>query len=147
MKRTIASSFLFIVPINMLFRYGYIFRANLFALALGLSVANHSHVGHSDPFRRNLFMTLDTIYMPCFAVYMAWSLRFVPWLLAIQAALMGYLWLGPLSKGGVTRVDQYTELQKDLHVLFHFVAILGFTALQYIQHHRSNSATNSSSDL
>ena len=147
MKRTIASSFLFIVPINFFFNSGYIFKANLCALALGLSVANHSHIGHSDKFRRHLFMTLDPIYMPIFAVYMAWSLRFVPWLLALHASVLGYLWLGPLSKGGVTRIDQYTEIQKDLHMLFHFAAILGFTALQYIQHHRLNSLASSSSVL
>jgi len=133
MIRTVASSFLFMVPANLFFLRGEIFRANLCLLAMGLSVANHSHVGHADPWRRELFMRLDTLYMPLFAVYMGWTLRFVPRLLAVLATGMAYLWFGPLSDGGVTRVHHYSELQKDLHVLFHFCSILGFTALYHIQ--------------
>lgn len=62
MKRTITTSFLFLLPINVCYIYGDLFNLNLSVICLGLSAANHSHSYFThDMVSKNGIRLLDQI--------------------------------------------------------------------------------------
>ena len=129
MKRTIATSFLFIIPINYCALYGHLFHLNLTAVCLGLSIANHSHsfYTHHDKLRRKGINFLDQFFSSfntCYSFYMGLTslncyLYGVTNLLIITTIFIRYLL--PIE------TEKYTPAQKTLHALWHCIAILGLT--------------------
>ena len=68
--RTICTSFLFIIPIYTAHIQNNTQHMILFCIAMGISVANHSHTYHTNQIRRNLFKSIDCNFMLGLAVYL-----------------------------------------------------------------------------
>lgn len=132
MRRTVLSSFLFIYPLNHAYHYRDLWMVNLCAIAVGLSVANHSHTWHGNPERRKLFRQLDIAFMyflllyviyPCFVCY---GCIVHTGMIVSIIAFIYFIMLG----GKVKQIEDYNAWQKNGHVLFHVVSIVGLTKLR-----------------
>ena len=101
---------------------------NLSVIALGISVANHSHVGHAHAARRQLFKIVDKLYMTGFILYCSYPCFgectvSISNLLAVSAFI--YIYILDIR----IDIEKYKEYQKWCHILFHAVNIIGVTAI------------------
>ena len=128
MKRTIATSFLFLLPINVCYIYGDLFNLNLSVICLGLSAANHSHFYFThDMVRKNGIRLLDQIangFNLFYSFYTALT-SFNCFLYGTTNVLViSYIFYRYLM---YTKTENYTENQKTLHALWHFIVIFSMT--------------------
>ena len=129
MKRTIATSFLFLIPINYCFYHGHIIHLNINVICLGLSVSNHSHsfYNHHDMVRRKVILRLDQIFSSLNILYSFYTglnsfncyLYGITQLLIVALIFIRYLL--PIE------TEKYTPMQKTLHALWHCFSIIGMT--------------------
>jgi hypothetical protein len=128
MKRTIATSFLFLLPINLCFMYGELFHLNMTVISFGLSVANHSHTFFThDIKRKNIIRFIDQ-YFNGFNLFYTYycaltnmnCIVFGTTNLIIVSCIYLYFLLP-------TKTENYTEKQKTIHALWHFLSIFGMT--------------------
>lgn len=135
MKRTILSSLLFLYPINVSYKYRDRLMLNLNTIGMAVSLINHSHSFHPDNSRRKLFSIIDQKYMIFFGLLVSYKcLRKNPnpycFLRVLgNMFLISYIYFYLLEgyKQKSRAVESYTEKQKYLHMLLHFVAIVGLT--------------------
>ncbi len=135
MKRTILTSLLFLYPINVSYKYRDLLMLNMNSIGMAVSLINHSHSFHSDNFRRKLFGIIDQKYMMFFALFVSYKcLKKTPTLecflrvfgnLGLVCYIFFYLLDGYKQKDRT--VETYTEKQKYIHMMLHFIAIVGFT--------------------
>ena len=131
MIRTICSSFLFLIPIYIAHVKNDTPHLIIFNIAMGLSIANHSHTFTRIFERRKLFRAIDTVYMYSLSGYLLSSSVYNNILdakIALFLALMNYSIYRQLGDG---YIESYTDLQKNIHVLFHTTGILSFTVARY----------------
>jgi hypothetical protein len=145
MIRTILSSFCFLYPIQIAYDLRDRFGMNANILALAISVINHSHTHHPCETRRNLFSYIDQCYMS--------GLFGMSFLICFRsaginnnnnkkkyecvadfirtAAVMFVLYIVILKgyRKKIRNIEEYSPLQKNIHVLFHFFSILRVTSL------------------
>jgi hypothetical protein len=122
MKRTIFSSFFFLLPINIAFKRNDIFALNMSVISLALSIANHSHTFHSDQNRRQFFKNLDLFYMNMQALYLiCFKFNLITTFIGFLIFSYYKLFLGEND------IEYYTPTQKNYHVLFHAFAINSVT--------------------
>ena len=129
MKRTILSSFVLLYPLNKAYQYRDVTTMNLSAIGLALSVCNHSHHRHTDSVRKKIFRWLDVVFMHAFifrTLYNSLSSAQCVAGSTIIASLMTDLYYYNL---GSTRVEDYTRLQKNVHVFFHLFSVTALTML------------------
>jgi len=124
MKRTIASSFFFIFPINFCYYYGDLYHLNLIVICFGLSVANHSHNFFThDPFRKNSIRFLDEIFNFYNVLYTSYTglnnLNCYAYC-TFNFMLISYIYFSYLR---YTRNENYTNKQKTIHALWHLLGI------------------------
>lgn len=124
MKRTIASSFLFLIPINLCYYYTDIFHLNLSAICFGLSVANHSHNFFTyDPFRKNSIRILDEIFNFYNLLYTCYtglnSLNCYAYC-STNILIIAYIYFRYLR---YTKNENYTNEQITIHAFWHFLGI------------------------
>jgi arginine exporter protein ArgO len=108
---------------------------NLNSLGMAISLINHSHSYHNDNIRRKIFSMIDQKYMIFFGLFISYRcLKKTPnfWcFLRIfgNIFLISYIYFYLLEgyKQKARAVESYTEKQKYLHMLLHFVAIVGLT--------------------
>ncbi len=135
MKRTILSSLLFLYPINVSYNYRDKLMLNMNSLGMAISLINHSHSFHQDNIRRRIFSFIDQKYMIFFGLFVSYRcLRKTPNLYCFLRVffnifLISYIYLYLLDgyKQKSRSIESYTEKQKYLHMLLHFIAILGLT--------------------
>lgn len=134
MKRTIFSSFLFLYPLNVAYKYSDIVILNLSAIGIGLSIANHAHTYHQLTKRKNLFNIIDTIYMhviiaytiyPCFT-----TTKCVIQTISLLSVMVGIFF--SLLGGTKLKKEEYSKYQKIWHVIFHIISIIGITKVREI---------------
>lgn len=140
MIRTILSSFCFLYPIQIAYDLRDRFSMNANILALAISVINHSHTHHPCEMRRNLFSYIDQSYMSgLFGMSFLICFRsagkkkkyeciadFIK-----SAAVMFLLYIVVLKgyRKKIRNIEEYSPLQKNIHVLFHVFSILRVTSL------------------
>jgi len=142
MIRTILSSFCFLYPIQVAYDLRDRFGMNANILALAISVINHSHTHHPCEIRRNLFSYIDQCYMSglfgmsfliCFrSAGMNNKKKYECVCDFIRtAAVMFILYIVILKayRKKIRNIEEYSPLQKNIHVLFHFFSILRVTSL------------------
>ena len=101
----------------------------LFSTGLGLSVANHAHTGHPNAFRRWLFSKIDIPFMfSLAAIHVMKGFRVYPRIVVILGtacvALM-YQQIGRRER------EDYTEYQRNMHMMFHLTVITFMTLVRY----------------
>ena len=124
MKRTIMTSFLFLLPINVCFIYVDLFHLNLSAICLGLSVANHSHTFFNHDMNRKKYINkLDKfaiVFNMFYTLYTSLT-NFNCFLYGLfNVIFFSYIFLRYLLS---TETEYYTEKQKTLHALWHLSGI------------------------
>lgn len=135
MKRTILSSLLFLYPINVSYKYRDKLMLNLNVLGMAISLINHSHIHHPDEFRRKLFGYIDQNYMIFFSIFLSYRClnkspkSFINLLFNFLGICYIYFYLLDAHEYDIRRMEKYNEKQKYLHMLLHFVAIVGLTRI------------------
>jgi hypothetical protein len=133
MKRTIMTSFLFLLPINLCFMYGKWFQLNLLTIGMGLSVANHSHNFFThDMIRKKVINRLDQIINSFNLFYPYYNaLTSVNCFLygTTNVFIISYIFLRYLLH---TETENYTEKQKTLHALWHILFICSMSHCQWV---------------
>ena len=135
MKRTILSSLLFLYPINVAYKYRDHLMLNMNSLGMAISLINHSHTFHPDNRRRKIFSFIDQKYMILFGLFVSYRcIKKSPNIFCILRVLINlglisyvYFYLLEGYKQKERSVESYTEKQKYLHTLLHFIAIVGLT--------------------
>lgn len=135
MKRTILSSLLFLYPINVSYKYRDHLMLNLNSLGMAISLINHSHSFHGDDTRRKIFSIIDQKYMIFFGLFVSYKClsknpNFYCFLrVSGNMLLISYVYFYLLEgyKQKSRSLEFYTERQKYLHMLLHFIAIIGLT--------------------
>jgi hypothetical protein len=108
---------------------------NLNALGMAISLINHSHSFHPDNNRRKLFSMIDQKYMIFFGLLVSYKcIRKNPNFYCFlrvggNMLLISYIYLYLLEgyKQKPRSIESYNEKQKFLHMLLHFVSIIGLT--------------------
>lgn len=128
MKRTIATSFLFLLPINLCFIYGEWFHFNILTIGMGLSIANHSHSFFThDIVRKNVINKLDCIingfnlFYPYYTALTSFNCVLYG---TINVFIISFIFSRFLM---FTKTENYTENQKTLHALWHVLFICSMT--------------------
>lgn len=144
MIRTILSSFCFLYPIQIAYDLQDRFSMNANILALAISVINHSHTHHPCELRRNLFSYIDQCYMSglfgmsfliCFRSATTGMNKKKKYECVADfiktAAVMFFLYIVVLKgyRKKIRNIEEYSPLQKNIHVLFHVFSILRVTSL------------------
>jgi hypothetical protein len=133
MKRTIASSFLFLLPINMCYMYGKLFHLNLSVICFGLSVANHSHTFFTHDIKRKKVINLLDQYINGFNLFYTWYTAINSFNCIVYATtnifIISYIYFLYLLP---TKTENYTEKQKTLHALWHFISIFSMTHCNWV---------------
>jgi hypothetical protein len=129
MIRTVCSSFLFLFPIYL----SYVLRDTLglfmFSIAMGMSIANHSHSFHPNKNRRELFKRMDIVYIHAMSIYIflhafyKFNTMFVLFMGILNYSV--YLQLGERS------IEYYSSYEKKVHVFFHFIGVFTLTFIRY----------------
>jgi hypothetical protein len=124
MKRTIVSSFLFLIPINLCYYYADIFHLNINVICFGLSVANHSHNFFThDLLRKNIIRVLDeffNLYNILYTSYSGLNNMNCYAYCSINLMIISYIYFRYLR---YTKNENYTNEQKTIHALWHFLSI------------------------
>lgn len=127
MIRTVCSSFLFLLPIYTSHVNGDTVHLMLFAIAMGISIANHSHTFHSNLDRRLLFMKIDIFYMTTLSGYLISNSIYNSQLDQRIVFLLVAVNYGIIHQLGDKRIEFYTEAQRKWHVIFHITGIITMT--------------------
>jgi len=135
MKRTILTSLLFLYPINVSYKNRDLLMLNMNSLGMAISLINHSHSFHCDNFRRELFGLIDQKYMIFFSLFVSYRcLHRSPSIYSFtrvlgNLGLISYIYFYLLDgrKQKERMLQLYTEKQKYLHMLLHFISIIGLT--------------------
>lgn len=135
MKRTILTSLLFLYPINVSYEHRDKLMLNMNSLGMAISLINHSHSFHSDNFRRRFFGFIDQKYMIFFSLFVSYrclqkSPNIYSFLRVLgNLGLISYIYFYLLEgrKQRERMLETYTDKQKYLHMLLHFIGIVGFT--------------------
>jgi len=135
MKRTILSSLLFFYPINLAFSQKDRLLLNLNAAGLACSLVNHSHSYHSDDFRRYLFGFIDQKFMISTSLFISYRcLKRSPTLECLfrvggNILVVAFIYFYVLEgyKQNKRALESYSEKQKYIHMLMHFIGIVGLT--------------------
>ena len=129
MIRTILSSFLFLLPIYVSFLKQDTLGLFMFTIAMGLSIANHSHTFHTNYSRKLLFQRMDVVYMHCLGgVIGIQSYSKYPLFLVLIVSLINYQLYINL---GNREIEHYNSFQRSLHVVFHIIGITSLTVGRY----------------
>lgn len=128
MKRTIITSFLFLLPVNICYIYGDIFHLNLSVLCLGISVANHSHSFHShDLIRKNGIRYID-MFLNGFNMFYSYYTALTSFNCFMYGTfnllVLSFIYLRYLLN---TDIEKYSRNQKALHALWHALVIFSMT--------------------
>jgi hypothetical protein len=128
MKRTIATSFLFLLPINMCYIYADLFHLNLSVICLGLSVANHSHNFFThDMVRKKVINNLDK-FVNGFNLFYSFYSGLTSFNCVIYGLsnvfIISYIFLRFLLP---YKTEHYTQEQKTLHAVWHGIVIFSMT--------------------
>jgi len=135
MIRTICSSFYFIVPTYISFRMRDTFGLFVSTIGMGVSIANHSHTFTMIPFRKNLFRMIDSSFMKGMGViFFTEALIRYPIRMKFLVFVLGTMTAMFFRSLGDTPIEEYTEYQKNMHVLFHFFGISIFTFFRYYRY-------------
>lgn len=137
MKRTILSSLLFLYPINTAFQNRDRFMLNMNSIALAASVINHSHTFHNDHFRRALFGYIDEKFMMLFTGTVAYNCLkktptfncFLHVFGVVGTLIIIYFYVLKGYRRQERAMENYNEFQKYMHMVMHFVGIVGLTRL------------------
>ena len=129
MKRTIATSFLFLIPVNVCFIYGNLFHLNLSVICLSLSVAKHSQYfyTHNDESWLVIIRALDMImnsFNLLYTYYIAVTSVCYSLYSTILVLLIYLIYLRCLL---YYTIENYTEIQRTTHVSFHVFVIVVMT--------------------
>ena len=119
---------MFLYPLNKAFEFRDSATMNWSAIGLALSVCNHSHAWHADKSRKTLFKWIDVLYMHAFTfktLYNSLTSSQCVTLSAFVSTLMSTLF----KSLGDTEFEEYSEIQKNTHMLFHIVSITLLTLL------------------
>jgi len=120
--RTICTSFLFIIPIYTAHIQNNTQHMILFCIAMGISVANHSHSYHTNKIRRKLFKSIDCNFMLGLALYLLikslYKSLYNKYLIIITSINYSIY-----KQIGSENIEYYTEVQKQWHILFHITGI------------------------
>lgn len=135
MKRTILSSLLFLYPINVSYKYRDLLMLNMNSLGMAISLINHSHSFHQDSKRRKIFSFIDQKYMFLFVLLIFYRCLkksptiycFIRLFINILIILYIYLYLLEGYKQKERSLESYNEKQIYLHMLLHFISIIGLT--------------------
>lgn len=126
MKRTIVSSLLFFLPINLASHHRDQWMMYLYILMMSVSVVNHSHTYHPDRFRRVLFAKIDMAVVHLLLVVFTarWLYLSPTWQSVVY--IVGFLTtLGTiyfhLLEGKF--IEEYSEFQRNAHVVMHITAV------------------------
>jgi len=131
MIRTICSSFLFLLPVYISHVQGDTFHLMLFTVAMGISIANHSHTFHKDKIRRSIFCGVDCCFMAMLAIYSGFDTIYRQTMDSRLACFLAALNIFLFRQFGHKYIEDYTETQRKWHVVFHFSAILTLTVSRY----------------
>jgi len=137
MKRTIASSFLFLYPLGIAHTHRDTPIVYASAIALAISVINHSHVSHPDTVRRVVFGAFDACYMSGLPFYLlSRCMTYTPTptcyrhiCLYLSIVVMWYMGFLKGRHYTIRAIEGYSAIQKWGHVGFHFISILGGSEL------------------
>lgn len=137
MKRTILSSLLFLYPVNVAFHHRDRFMLNMNSAALAVSVINHSHTFHNDRFRRALFGCVDEKLMMVLTGIVAYNcLKKTPTFKCflhvfgvVGTLIFIYFYVLKGYRREERSIENYNEFQKYMHMVMHFVGIVGLTRL------------------
>jgi len=108
---------------------------NLNSLGMAISLINHSHSFHHDDSRRKIFSMIDQKYMIFFGLFISYRClnknpNFHSFLrVSGNMLLISYIYFYLLEgyKQKSRSIESYTETQKYIHMLLHFIAIIGLT--------------------
>jgi hypothetical protein len=108
---------------------------NMNSLGMAISLINHSHTFHSNELRRRLFGIIDQKYMIFFCMFVSYRcLKKSPNIYCFMTvfsniALISYIYFYLLEgyKQKERSLENYTEKQKYIHMILHFIAIIGLT--------------------
>jgi len=142
---TIFSSFLFLLPIYMAHIHNDTIGLFIFTIAMGISIANHSHTYHKNKFRRILFLNIDCYYMLIMTLYILYNslYKFDLYIIIIIALLNYYIYCQLCdnkpehSKYKLNKylikpsIEYYTKSQEIIHILFHITGIISLTFARY----------------
>ena len=134
MRRTILSSYLFLIPINLGLKYNDYLFTNMNAIGMGLSICNHSHSFHTDKYRRKLFRKIDVMFMHLYGFYIIYLSLYTyknKYIFAYNISmklLIIYLFFVRLQRKKY--IEDYDGFEKWLHFLFHIISIFN-SALTY----------------
>jgi hypothetical protein len=126
---TVFSSFFFLLPIYLSYVVRDIVGLFMFSIAMGLSIANHSHSFHHNQYRRELFKRMDIWYIHLISIYLAVNAFYIfHYLFVCGLILLNY---GIYYQLGSLSIEYYSPYKKKVHVLFHIVGISTFTFIRY----------------
>jgi hypothetical protein len=100
-------------------------------MAMGISIANHSHTFHSNQLRRELFCRIDCFYMVTMAIYIFAKTLYTGNI--DRRLFLPFVFMNCLifAKLGNKYIELYTENQRNWHVLFHIIGIISLTISLY----------------
>jgi len=131
MLRTVCSSFLFLFPIYLSHKKQDTIHLFLYTVAMGISIANHSHTFNKDFERRKIVCLIDTIYMHSFAAYLLFYSIYKKTLDKRITCFMVLLNYYIFRQLGDDYIEGYNETQKNIHVIFHLTGIYGLTISRF----------------
>lgn len=122
MKRTVFSSYLFLLLILQGVKHTDIRHTIISSIGMGVSLCHHSHVGTKNTLDKKLFKYMDIGFMQGvvspYACYLAIRNKKVKELLLL--IMMDYiLYIKVLCKA--RNMEDYSEFQKNIHLLFHII--------------------------
>ena len=126
---TIFTSFLFLIPIYFAHIKGDTMILFILIIAMGISIANHSHTFHGNKFRRHLFKNIDMTYMFILALYTLYIASFkFNYMIIIFVILLNYMIYSQLGDYS-DMIENYNTNQQYLHILFHIIGIATITCV------------------
>jgi len=127
---TITSSFFFLFPIYLSHIRHDTFGVMMFSIAMGLSIANHSHSFTKDGFRRKLYQYIDVSYMHLMSICIIFQACLkVHFSIILLLAYMNYSIYHSI---GSISLEHYGDKEKRIHVFFHIIGILSLTLGRYV---------------
>ena len=129
MIRTVFSSFLFLLPIYISHVVYDTLGLFMFSIAMGMSIANHSHSFHPNKNRKILFNRIDVIYIHMMSIYIFLCAFYK--FHVIFVVFMGIFNYGIYLQLGSKSIEYYSSYEKKLHVFFHLIGIVTLTFIRY----------------
>lgn len=129
MIRTVFSSFLFLIPIYLSHVCKDTLGLFMFSIAMGISIANHSHSFHPNKNRRDLFKRIDIVYIHMLSIYIFLHAFYKFNLIFVLC--MGVFNYGVYRQLGQKSMEYYSSYEKKVHVFFHLIGVFTLTFIRY----------------